>query len=160
MDFLRKLFKKEPSVAAPNAGEPPLSTAEDIIATLRQSSVTKPLCWIVCYENRPLQGAPPGSSEPHLLIFTSPAQADAFVAGRRRFFMPEPLSVVGVDSASRLKQLATTPANDSRYERPPCGLLLNFTYPTGTTDGTLSPRDIEKMDANQLVRALRLKGGK
>jgi hypothetical protein len=160
MDFLRKLLKKEPSVAASSASEPPLSTTEDIIATLRQIPVAKPICWIVCYEDRPLQGAPPGSSKPHLLIFASTAQAESFIAGRRRIFMPEPLSVVGVDSASRLKQLTTTPASDSRYEQPPCGLLLNFTYPAGATDGTLSPQEVEKMNANQLVRALGLKGGK
>jgi len=157
MDFLRKLFKKEPSVTAPSASEPPPSTAEAIIAMLRQSQVAKPLCWIMCYEDRPLQGAPPGNTKPHLLVFTSTAKAEAFIAGRGRIFMPEPLSVVGVDSASRLKQLTTTPASDSRYEQPPCGLLLNFTYPTGATDGTLSPQDVEKMNANQLVRALGLK---
>ena len=81
MDFLRKLFKKEPAVAASSTSEPSLSTAEDIIATLRQSPVAEPICWLVCYEDRPLQGAPPSGSEPlkpYLLIFTSTTQAEGW----------------------------------------------------------------------------------
>jgi hypothetical protein len=155
MDFLRKLFKKGPPVAE-GTSEPSPSVAEDIIAILRQNPAAKPICWIVCYEDRPLQGAPPGNSKPHLLIFTSTAQAEAFISGRRRFYMPEPLSVVGVDHASRLKHLATVPARDSRYEQPPCGLLLNFTYPTGATKATVSPQQVAEMDANRLARALGL----
>lgn len=132
MNFLQKLFDKRGSTQSsppkPDTTEP--SMVEDIIAALQQNPRAKPVCWIVCYEARPLQGAPPGSSASHLMIFTSSAQAVSFIVKRRHFFTPEPLTVVGVDSASRLKQLATMPARDSRYTQPPCGLLLNFTYPT------------------------------
>jgi len=130
--------------------------AEEIIAALQQNQSASPICWIVCYEDRPLQGAPSGSSKPHLMIFTSSNQANGFIAGRRQFYMPEPLSVVGVPSPSVLKHLATVPAHDSRYVGPPCGLLLNFTYPTGATDGTISPQNVDSMSASEITEALHL----
>jgi hypothetical protein len=47
------------------------TVAEDIIGALRGSQPVSPLCWIACYEDRPLQGQPPDSDRPHLLIFSS-----------------------------------------------------------------------------------------
>ncbi len=130
--------------------------AEDIIIILRQQPVAKPLCWMMCYEDRPLQGLPPGGREPHLLIFCSPARAEAFSAGRRRYFAPEPLSVVGIDSAATLRGLTINPARDLNYEPPPFGLLLNFTYPAGATDKTLTPQQIAGMDSDGVAQALGL----
>ncbi len=158
MNFLKSLFKKEPAVDSKSEIALSASHAEEIIAVLRQNQSAKPICWIVCYEDRPLQGAPPGSDKPHLMIFASPNHADRFIAGRKQLFMPEPLSVVGIPSPSVLKHLATVPAHDSRYVGPPCGLLLNFTYPTGATDGTISPQNVESMSADTIAQTLRLKG--
>ena len=134
----------------------PSLIAEEIIAILRKQPALAPLCWIVCYEDRPLQGRPPDSSESHLLIFTSVDRAQGFIAGRLRFYEPEPLSVVGVDTAQRLKDLVMAPGRDPRYKPPPFGLLLNFAYPTGATDEALSPQQTAEMAAGELVRALGL----
>ena len=132
------------------------SLAEDIVSALRNRQSVSPLCWIACYENRPFQGNPPGSDRPHLLIFSSRYQYEAFVSGRRQFFVPEPLSAVAVDSAQTLRDLLEAPARDPRYSPPPFGLLLNFAYPEGRTDRTLSPDQVTKMDARQLVAAMGL----
>jgi hypothetical protein len=134
----------------------PSLIAEEIIAVLRKQPASAPLCWIVCYEDRPLQGRPPASNQSHLLIFTSADRAEDFIAGRLRFYVPEPLSVVGVDTAQRLKDLVIARGRDPRYEPPPYGLLLNFTYPTGATDRALSPQQAAEMSAGLLVRALGL----
>jgi tetratricopeptide (TPR) repeat protein len=160
LNNVQSIYEGEISMNTDSTPEDALSAtyAEEIIATLQKEQSEKSVCWIVCYEDRPLQGAPAGSGEPHLMIFTSSDSADSFITGRRRFFMPEPLSVVGIPSPSILKHLATAPAHDSRYVGPPCGLLLNFTYPTGATDETLSPEDMESMNADEMIQALNLEG--
>lgn len=137
-----------------NTAEKDALVAEDIIGALRRSTPVSPICWIACYEDRPFQGMPPGSDRPHLLIFTSRYQYEVFVSGRREIFVAEPLSAVPVDSAQTLRHLVEAPARDSGYSPPPFGLLLNFTYPAGRADRTLSPDEIVKMDADQLAATL------
>lgn len=157
MNFLKGLFKKEPAGDSKSEMALSASHAEEIIAGLRQNQGVKPIFWVVCYENRPLQGTPPGSDKPHLMIFASSALADGFIEERKKIFMPEPLSIVGISSPSVLKELATAPSKDSRYAGPPCGLLLNFTYPTGATDATLSPQTVESMSAEKIMQVLSVK---
>ncbi len=132
-------------------------TAEELIAALREHPASRPYCWIICYEERPLQGAPQGSMEPHLMIFTTKAIGTAFIQGRRRYFGPEPVQLVPVDSAGTLLKLALAEANDPRYTAPPCGLLLNFSYSTARADVTLSPEEVQESGVDQLAEALGLK---
>jgi hypothetical protein len=126
-------------------------TAEEIIAILGEKSIGKPFCWIICYEKRPLQGAPQNSREPHLMIFTTKALGKMFIQGRRRYFGPEPLQIVGVDSPATLLHLALANALDSRYSAPPCGLLLNFSYETGQSEKALTPASIANSSEQQIA---------
>jgi formylglycine-generating enzyme required for sulfatase activity len=135
-----------------------LQFAEDIIADLRRKSPGIPYCWIACYEDRPLQGNPPGSGRPHLLIFNSRFRYEAFVSARRQVFAAEPLSAVAVDTPETLLDLLMVPARDGRYSPPPLGLLLNFTYPSGKAEQVISPDRVMEMDASQLAEALHLGG--
>jgi hypothetical protein len=129
-------------------------SAEEIIAALGSRRSKAPVCWIACYEERPLQGAPPNSAAPHLLVFSSVGLYDQFIAGRERFFVREPISAVPVDSPGTLKELASAPARDSRYAAPPNGILLNFSYPHGVTDAALSPETVAQIDVDGLAVAL------
>jgi hypothetical protein len=133
-----------------------IRTVEEIIADAITLRAGKPLCWIVCYEHRPLQGTPPGSTLPHLLVFSSPVRAMAFIEERKKVYTSETLSVVPVLHAIALKALATAPSQDTRYAAPPCGLLLNFTYPQGASDGALSPQEVVKLDDVEIPLRLNL----
>ncbi len=136
------------------------NTAEEIIAGLRQQPASKAFCWLLCYEDRPMQGAPQGNSQPHLMIFTTKALGNAFIQGRRQYFAPEPLKLVRVDSSSTLKRLALAEAVDGRYTAPPCGLLLNFSYSTAQAEASLSPDEVQENEEEEIARALGLKTSK
>lgn len=131
-------------------------TAEKIIAKLRRKKSDNPFCWVMCYEKRPLQGAPQNSRQPHLMIFNSMEAGEAFIKGRSRYFGPEPLKLVPVDSPGTLLKLALAEADDSRYSPPPCGLLLNFSYFTGQADESVSPEEVQEIDGARLAEALGL----
>lgn len=137
--------------------KPAAAFVEDIIAALCDRPAPNPLCWIVCYEDRPLQGAPPHSGEPHLMIFTTQALGKAFIQGRQRYFGPEPLKTVSIDSPATLSQLALAPAHDDRYTSPPCGLILNFNYSNGQFDKSLLPSKMKEGNEKQVATELGFK---
>lgn len=129
---------------------------EDLIDALSGQPFAAPVCWLICYENRPLQGTPPGGSGPHLMIFHLLAAAETFIRERRRYYAPEPLNIVAVNSAETLRELALTPAQDERYNAPPCGLVLDFDYAAGKARRVLTPQQTAPLDAAGLAQSLGL----
>ncbi len=65
---------------------------EDQIIAMRKLQLKNPFGWLICYENRPLQGIPPKGDGPHLLFFSEETKAQAFMEGRKKYFGEEPLS--------------------------------------------------------------------
>ncbi len=129
---------------------------EELISESKQKSAKKSLCWMVCYNDRPLQGVPPGGSGAHVMIFSSPTIAQAFITGRCKYFQPEPLSIVTIDSATALKKISTTASIDPDYTAPPCGLVLDFDYAVGRATASLPPVKVAAMSAKEIAEVLNL----
>jgi len=140
----------------PNLDHSSSNMVEDILDSLNRESISNPFCWLVCYEERPLQGAPQNSIEPHLMIFTTKSLGIAFIKGRSRIFGPEPLKVIPIDSPGSLSKISLAQSRDSRYSSPPCGLLLNFSYSSGTSDVELPPQKVQQSGEAQLALTLGL----
>ncbi|MBN2387068.1 MAG: hypothetical protein JXB85_08605 [Anaerolineales bacterium] len=128
---------------------------ETQINSLRQQTVPNPLCWIVCFKERPLQGIPPGGKRAHVLIFSVEDRALDFIARRSAHYGAEPLDCIPVDSSFTLLALAMTPAQDLLYAPPPCGIVLDFDYATGGSRLTLAPAVVKKMTPARLENVLR-----
>lgn len=126
---------------------------EDRIGMLRQQQVETPLGWLICYENRPLQGIPPKGSGPHLLFFSGQEKAQAFISSRQKFYGIEPLSLLAVDSADSLKELASLPSSDPRYAAPPCGVVFDFDYSTARARKILAASEFQRMLPVEIARA-------
>jgi hypothetical protein len=131
-------------------------TIEDRIAALRQQKLEKPFCWLICFEARPLQGIPPGGSGPHLLVFTSAVKAQNFIKGRKKVYGSEPLSVLALDSARTLKELSSSTTEDSRYAPPPCGMVVDFEYPSGRSNQVLTPAQMKVISADELTNRFQI----
>ena len=131
--------------------------SEDIITSLREKSIQKPICWLVCFENRSLQAVPPDSKGPHLMVFSTSSKADTFIEGRKKYYREEPLSVVGVDTIETLHELALAHSNDPNYEAPPCGLVMDFNYKSASSKHSLSPQQVAKLRPQKIRDSLGLK---
>jgi hypothetical protein len=129
---------------------------EELISELKQKSAKKNLCWMVCYGERPLQGVPPGGSGAHVMIFSSPVSAQAFITGRGKYFQREPLSIVTIDSQATLKKVTNTTSADPDYTAPPCGLVLDFNYTSGAAATSLPPAKVAEMSAKEIAEVLNL----
>jgi 3-keto-disaccharide hydrolase len=138
---------------------------EDQIRALRQLRLEKPFGWLICYENRPLQGIPPKGAGAHILFFSSEDKAGAFISGRKRFFpatdagqrFVETLSVVAVDSPDTLKSIALNPSNDTRYAAPPCGIVLDFDYARQKARQVIAPGELNNRLPVEIARAFGFK---
>jgi len=128
-------------------------TIEDRIQDFSQLKNVPPFCWLICFEERPLQGIPPGGNGPHLLAFSTEANAQAFLSGREKYFGNEPLSVIKIDSADSLKSLLGEPCRDPRYAAPPCGLVFDFDYSTGKAKQVISPAKASKSAASEIAQS-------
>ncbi len=131
-------------------------TIEARIAALRQQKSEKPFCWLICFEERPLQGIPPGGSGPHLMVFTTAVKAHNFVNGRKKFYGSETLSVLTLDSAKTLYELSIDTAKDSRYAPPPCGVVVDFQYPSGRSGQVLTPAQVKDISADELTNRIQI----
>ena len=129
---------------------------EDRIAALRQQKLEKPFCWLICFEERPLQGIPPGGSGPHLLVFTSAVKARDFIKGRKKFYGSETLSILALDSAGTLKELSVGTAKDARYAAPPCGVVVDFQYPSGRSSQVLTPAQVKDISTDELTNRIQI----
>jgi hypothetical protein len=125
---------------------------EDTIQELSQQNISPAFCWLICFEKRPFQGIPPGGSGPHLMAFSNENSAQAFIAGRGKYYRNEPLSVIKIDSAETLKYLLIEPCRDPRYAAPPCGLVLDFDYATGKAKRVISPADASKIEESEIAQ--------
>jgi hypothetical protein len=130
---------------------------EDQINGLRRLAAEVPLCWLVCFEDRPLQGIPPRGEGPHLLLFSSKIKAESFSVNRRKYFGEEPLSLVQVDAPEKLKALTFLPSRDVRYSTPPCGIVFDFDYETGKAHVIISPKKIGHMFERDILQKLGMK---
>ena len=128
-------------------------TIEDRIQKIPQLKSALSFCWLICFEKRPLQGIPPGGSGPHLMAFSTEASAQAFIAGRGKYYGKEPLSAIKIDSAETLKSLLIEPCRDPRYEAPPCGLVLDFDYSSGKAKQVISPAGASKIEASEITQS-------
>jgi len=130
---------------------------EDQINGLRRLAAEVPLCWLICFEDRPLQGIPPGREGPHLLLFSSKIKAESFIVNRRKYFGEEPLSLVQVDAPEKLKAPTFLPSRDVRYSTPPCGIVYDFDYETGKARAIISPKKIDRMSERDILQKLGIK---
>ncbi len=126
---------------------------EDQINAMRQQKPEIPFGWLICFEDRPLQGLPPKGNGPHMLFFSEENKAQAFITGRKAFFGEEPLSVVSVDSPDTLKSLALATSGDNRYAAPPCGIVLDFNYTTTRSRKILNPAELSSLLPAEIARA-------
>ena len=131
--------------------------SEEIISSQRQIAQKRPVCWLVCYKDRPLQGIPPNSDGPHLLVYSTQWKARSFLKARRKYFEEEPLSIVGIDTIDILKDLVLTPARDPDYSPPPSGVVIDFEYSLKKPYTVISPEDAREIDARKLAHALHKK---
>jgi hypothetical protein len=127
---------------------------EDQIIAMREQRGEAPFGWLICFENRPLQGIPPKKNGAHLLFFSEEKSAQTFITDRKMFFGEEPLSVVRVDSPDTLKSMALNPCGDTRYAAPPCGIVLDFNYSTAKPRKVISPADVKSMLPVEFAGAL------
>ncbi len=132
-------------------------TIEDRIAALRQQKSDKPFCWLICFEERPLQGIPPGGSGPHLMVFTSAAKAHDFIKGRKKFYGSETLSTLALDSAITLKELSIGTAEDKRYAPPPCGVVVDFQYPSGRSSEIITTTHMKDISTDELTNRIHMR---
>ena len=58
---------------------------EDQINAMHQHKTETPFGWLICFEDRPLQGIPPKGDGPHMLFFSEESKAQAFIAARKAF---------------------------------------------------------------------------
>ena len=115
----------EPSVGT-TAAAAASATVEAIVARLRTSPSSNPLCHFVLFGDRPLTGKM--SSDDSVLVFPSRAKADDFLESYQHHYVTSrPLSVVPVDSVNNLWGLLHNHAEDPLY-RPPYGLIVDFNY--------------------------------
>lgn len=128
-------------------------TIEDRIKKISRLKDAPPFCWLICFEKRPLQGIPPGGSGPHLMAFYTEVSANAFMAGRGKYYPNEPLSAIKINSAESLKGLLSEPCSDPRYAEPPCGLVIDFNYATGKARRVISPSGADKIEASEIAQA-------
>jgi hypothetical protein len=124
---------------------------EEQTGDLRRQTLNDPWGWLVYFEERPLQGIPPNGLGPHLLLFSSEKKASAFIAGRLRYFGAEPLSVLAIDSPDTLKLLAALPSEDPRYAPPPCGVVFDFDYDSGSAVKVISPADMNRLLSSEIA---------
>ena len=113
-----------------------------INALRQQQREAPPFGWLICFEERPLQGIPPKGNGPHILFFSVENKALAFIADRKKFFGEEPLSAVSIDSADTLKEIASGFSSDPRYVAPPCGMVVDFDYATAQARRVLTPAEV------------------
>ena len=132
---------------------------EDQIIALRPLRLENPFGWLICFEDRPLQGIPPKGAGPHLLFFSEENKAGAFITNRKAIFGEEPLSVVGVDSPDTLKSIALNPSGDPRYAAPPCGIVLDFDYATTKNRRVLAPAEVSRLLPVEIARAFGFRAG-
>jgi hypothetical protein len=125
---------------------------EDTITALRQQRAERPFGWLICFEGRPLQGIPPRGNGPHLLFFSAEFKAQAFISDRKSFFGQEPLSIVAVDSAERLKSIALDVSSDSRYTPPPCGIVMDFDHASRKSRKVLAPVETDSLSPVEIAR--------
>jgi|GEM_PF-3249764 len=130
---------------------------EDQINALRRLAAEVPFCWLICFEDRPLQGIPPSGEGPHLMLFSSKIKSEAFIVNRRKYFGEEPLSLVQVDAPEKLKALTFLPSRDVRYSTPPCGIVFDFDYETGKARAIISPKKIGRTSERDILQKLGLK---
>ncbi len=128
-------------------------SVERILEELPEKDVTGKY-FIILYESRPLQVIPPECGGPHLPIFSTKRAAKKFIRNRRSYFGEEPLSVISIHSTSIIHKILLAPSSDSRYESPPCGLILNFSYETQTYDHILIPDEVEEISGDELALQL------
>ena len=131
-------------------------TIEARIAALCQQNFDKPFCWLICFEDRPLQGIPPGGNGPHLLVFTSAVKAHDFIKGRQKFYGKETLSILALDSAETLKELSVGTVKDARYAAPPCGVVIDFQYPSGRSNQVLTPAQVKDISTDALTNHIQI----
>jgi len=117
-----------------------------------------PWLYLICYEDRPLQGIPPGANGPHLLLFTSRVGADKFCRERQKLFGDEPLSVCPIDHDQSLYAILNADSKDSRYSRPPSGLVVDFSLLDKNYAFIRSPQEMGVDDIDSFNRAL-IRGG-
>jgi len=131
-------------------------TVEDLIIALRQQKFESLIGWLICLGDRPLQAAGAGGSGPHLLLFTSLARAEAFIARRKELLGNQALSALGVGSVEALQELAQAPSQEVGYEPPPCGLILNFDNASGASQRVIAPAEMEDITPDLLKGLLGL----
>ena len=132
---------------------------EEQIATLSKQDVDKPFAWLICYQDRPLQAAPAGGSGAHLLLFSSPDAAAAYISGRQAGVGIEPLSTLALPNAEVLKDLTILSSHDAHYTVPPCGLMLDADYAGGTARKVIPPGKVSRLSPLELARELGLASG-
>jgi hypothetical protein len=128
---------------------------EELIAKIVKEPTENPICWLVSYEDRPLQAEPSAGVGPHLLVFSTAEKANRFIDLRKAHYHSENLKVLPVDTAGNLKKLATTKADDPDYEAPPCGLMLDFDYASGTAMKSIPPIKMSELGAKEISAELK-----
>jgi len=129
---------------------------EDLVLKLKHGEIDKPICWMISYEDRPLQVEPSSGAGPHLLIFSSHEKASQFLELRKKHYHSETLQTLAVDIAGALKKLATFKSSDPDYTLPPCGLMLDFDYSTGNAIASLAPSKVDELAAKEIIMEIQL----
>ena len=128
---------------------------EELIAKIAKEPTENPICWLVSYEDRPLQAEPSAGAGPHLLVFSAAEKANRFIELRKAHYHSETLKALAVDTAGNLKKLTTTKADDPDYEAPPCGLMLDFDYASGSAAKNLAGNQMSELGSKEISAELK-----
>ena len=142
--------RSEDRASGPSQSAEP-KTTEDLIRTCSDDPGPAPF-HVACFNGRPLQVIPPGSSGAHIMLFTDLNLAEAFTSERARIYPDESAGLSPVAAISDVLRLTRAKSTDPNYIGPPCGLVLDFSYTGRSGALTLAPAEMSKMNAAKLAR--------
>lgn len=129
---------------------------EDLVSAAQRTPAPAPCCWLALQGGRPLQCLPPDCSTPFLLVFTSLARGEAFLAAHHALYGPQTTALLPLASAASLRALALAGSAAAGYEEPPCGILLNADPTYQQAQSRLTPDQTLQLTPEALAEALGL----
>ena len=128
-------------------------TAEELIRDCRDDPGPAPF-YVACFNGRPLQVIPPGGAGAHLTFFMDLKIAHLFMSQRAMKYPDESVGLSPVNSIADILHLANANSTDPDYVRPPCGLVIDFSYALPTSALTIAPAEMSNMNSGKLARLI------
>ncbi len=128
-------------------------TTEDLIRSCSDDPESSPF-YVACFGDRPLQVIPPGGSDAHILLFTDLQLAKKFSSERAHSYPDELIGLSAVAAIAHILHLIKADSKDPNYVKPPCGLVVDFSYVSPSDALTISPAAMSNMNSAKFARII------